>query len=58
MHGYGLENIQMIVEKYKGMMDLKQENNEYEVIIVIPATTPPKKWLKIATNRQLLNISE
>lgn len=44
LHGYGLENIQMIVEKYKGMMDRKQENNEYEVIIVIPATTPRKNW--------------
>lgn len=35
MHGYGIENIKSIVEKYNGILEINHTNNEFSVLIVI-----------------------
>jgi hypothetical protein len=36
-HGYGLQSIKMIVEKYNGEMDVKTEGGSFILTIIIPA---------------------
>lgn len=36
-HGYGLKSIEMIVEKYKGEMDIKTENGSFVLTVIVQA---------------------
>lgn len=36
-HGFGLQSIETIVEKYKGQMDIKTENGNFILTVIIPA---------------------
>lgn len=36
-HGYGLQSIRMIVEKYEGEMDIKTEGEVFVLTVIIPA---------------------
>jgi len=36
-HGFGLQSIEMIVQKYKGEMDIKTENGSFILTTIIPA---------------------
>lgn len=36
-HGFGLQSIEMIVEKYKGEMDIKTEGGAFILTVIIPA---------------------
>lgn len=36
LHGYGLKSIKYTVEKYDGMLDVKHQNNWFELKILIP----------------------
>lgn len=50
-HGYGLENVRRIVERYHGIMRVVTSDSEaplFEVTIIIPIIDPKKRFRKIS----------
>lgn len=35
MHGYGIENIKSIIEKYNGILEINHTNTDFSVLIVV-----------------------
>ena len=42
IHGYGLDNIKMITDNHKGMLNISNDNDIYEIIVIIPALPTTK----------------
>ncbi len=36
-HGYGIRNMEMVVEKYEGVLENKAENGIFKLTIVLPS---------------------